>query len=392
MSSKKKISILGVTGSIGQSTTDVILANPDAFEVHAVTAHKNVEALAKAAIKLKAAKAIIADESLIDQLRAYLKNQNIEALGGSGNIEAIAGEQTDLVMVAIMGFAGLRPIINAINNGIHVAIANKEPLVAAGGYITNLAKEKNVKILPVDSEHNAIFQVFEESNRRNIDKIILTASGGPFLKWSHEDIIKATPAQAIAHPNWTMGNKISVDSASMMNKALEIIEAHYLFNMPADKIDVVVHPQSIIHSMVSYVDGSILAQMGASDMRTPIAYALAWPERIESGGQKLDVKTLSKLEFIAPDFNKFPALKYAYKCLELGQAACVMMNAANEVAVAAFLDNKIGFGDIMKSVAYAIDVLYKDFSDFPLKTVEDIENLDNTTRLSIIKFVETKIK
>ncbi len=383
MSSKKKITILGVTGSVGQSTTDVIFANPDMFEVYGVTANRNVELLAEAAVKLQAQVAVIADESLESKLKQLLTNHDIKILSGSKAIEDIASHNVDLVMAAIMGFAGLRPIARALEQGINVAIANKEPLVAAGGYIMELARKHGAKILPVDSEHNAIFQVFEEQNRAAIDKVILTASGGPFLNWSAADIVNATPSQAVKHPNWTMGKKISVDSATMMNKALEIIEAHHLFSLSPEKIEVLIHPQSVVHSMVSYVDGSILSQMGASDMRTPIAYALGYPARIDSGGDKLNTKILSELSFAQPDFDKFPALSYAYKCLELGQGACIAMNAANEVAVDLFLNEKIKFGDIMELVSYAVDELFPKIPVKMLKTIEEIEELDNTVRLAI---------
>lgn len=383
MSSKKKVTILGVTGSIGQSTMDVILSAPEMFDVQAISAHKNITGLAEAAIKLQVKQAIIADETQETALQDLLKSHDIEVLAGAKVIEEAARTPVDLVMAAIMGFAGLRPILRALEQGTNVAIANKEPLVAAGALIMETARKNNAKILPVDSEHNAIFQVLEEQNRPAIDQIILTASGGPFLNWSAEDIAAATPEQAIAHPNWTMGKKISVDSATMMNKALEIIEAVHLFNMPPEMIEVLIHPQSTIHSMVSYIDGSILSQMGASDMRTPIAYALAWPQRMDSAGDKLDLKTLSELTFQQPDFEKFPALSYAYKCIRLGQGACIALNAANEVAVDQFLNGKIGFSDIMKSVAYAVDEFYPEISTIALKTVEDIEELDNTVRQAI---------
>ncbi|PCJ01202.1 MAG: 1-deoxy-D-xylulose-5-phosphate reductoisomerase [Alphaproteobacteria bacterium] len=386
MSSKKKITILGVTGSIGQSTMDVILSAPEMFDVQVISAHRNVTRLADAAIKLQAKQAIIADETQKPALQNLLKLHDIEVLAGSKAIEEAARTPVDLVMAAIMGFAGLRPILCALEQGTNVAIANKEPLVAAGALIMETTRKNNAKILPVDSEHNAIFQVLEEHNRPAIDKIILTASGGPFLNWSAEDIAAATPEQAIAHPNWTMGKKISVDSATMMNKALEIIEAIHLFNMSPDMIEVLIHPQSTIHSMVSYIDGSILSQMGASDMRTPIAYALAWPQRMDSAGNKLDLKTLSELTFQQPDFEKFPALSYAYKCIKLGQGACIALNAANEVAVDQFLNGKIGFSDIMKSVAYAVDEFYPEISTIALKTVEDIEELDNTVRQAVERY------
>lgn len=389
MSSKKKITILGVTGSIGQSTTDVILSASDDFEVYAVTANKNVKKLASSAIALGAKKAIIADTSLEADLQSLLNKHDIIIESGSEAIINAAAYPVDLVMAAIMGFAGLRPILRALEQGTNVAIANKEPLVAAGDLILQTARQNNAKILPVDSEHNAIFQVLEDHNRSSIDKIILTASGGPFLDWSADEIALATPEQAISHPNWTMGKKISVDSATMMNKALEVIEAVHLFGFPADMIEVIIHPQSTIHSMVSYIDGSILSQMGASDMRTPIAYALAWPERMGSAGKKLNLNDLTQLTFKEPDFDKFPALRYAYKCSNLGQAACITLNAANEVAVDLFLRKKIGFSGIMQSVSYAVDEFYPKISDITLKTVEDIEELDNTVRHAVERFNQT---
>ena len=386
----KKITILGATGSIGQSTVDIICNAPDKFDVHAVTANLNVKDLADIARKTNAAKAVIADEKSLPSLKTYLSDTDIECLAGQDEIEICAGEKVDIVMNSIVGFAGLKPLVNAIRNKNNVAIANKEPLVAAGSYIMELVKEHNVKILPVDSEHNAIYQVFENHNKDKIDKLILTASGGPFLDWKKEDIDCATPEQAIAHPNWDMGAKISVDSASMMNKALEIIEAAILFDMPADKIDVVIHRQSVIHSIVSYKDGSMLSQMGQSDMRTPIAYALSCPERLERGGNKLDIHQMSQLTFERPDTNKFPAITYAYKCLSLGQAACIAFNASNEVAVASFLNNEISFGDIMVCNIHAVDVLYPKHKETALKTIEDIEDLDHTIRHAIKEFIHSE--
>lgn len=383
MASKKKISIFGITGSIGQSTMDVILSAPDIFDVQTITANHNVEKLADAAKKLNAKTAIICNTQKEDELKTALKDININVKSGEKALIESAKEPLDLMVAAIMGFAGLESIITALEQGTNIAIANKEPLVAAGKYITDLAKETNTKILPVDSEHNAIFQVFENQNKDGIDKLILTASGGPFLDWPIEKMQTATPEQAIAHPNWNMGAKISVDSATMMNKALEIIEAAYLFDMPADKIDVLIHPQSIIHSMVSYCDGSVLCQMGASDMRTPITYALSWPERMETPGQKLDLEKLSSLEFRKPDLQKFPAIRYAYRCLELGQHACIAFNAANEVAVQHFLEHKIHFGDIMKIVIFAVDELLGKTELAALKSVADIKNFDTMIRQSV---------
>ena len=376
MSSKKRISILGVTGSIGQSTVDVIASVPDQFDVRAVTANKNVQGLANAARKLNAKTAVIADAAYEDELTALLSDTNINVLSGAEAIDKVAREELDIVMAALMGFAGLKPIIAALKAGTNVAIANKEPLVAAGPLIM----EYREQIIPVDSEHNAIFQVFDTKNKDTIDKLILTASGGPFLTWDQAAINNATPEQACAHPNWSMGRKISVDSATMMNKALEIIEAHYLFDMPADKIEVLIHPQSIIHSMVSYQDGSILSQMGANDMRTPIAYALAWPERMSTPGDRLDFKTLSELSFQQPDTNKFPALDLAYKSIELGQQACITLNAANELAVEWFLNEKIRFGEIITCLNYALDIIFLEISNKSVKTFDDIIELDSMIR------------
>lgn len=378
---KKIITILGVSGSVGQNAVDVICSAPHMFEVHGVTAGQNVELLAQSAIKLGARIAVIADEDKLEELRILLTGHDIQAACGAKEIEALAGaKDVDLVLGAIMGFAGLRPILAALRAGVNVAVANKEPLVAAGDLVIATAKQSGARILPVDSEHNAIFQVFENQNREWIDKIILTASGGPFLDWDIADIRKATVAQALKHPNWVMGRKISVDSATMMNKALEVIEAHYLFDMPPEKIEVLVHPQSVIHSMVSYRDGSILSQMGASDMRTPIAYALSWPERMQTSGNVLDLTKMSTLSFRQPDFTKFPALRYAYDCLEKGAGYCIALNAANEVAVDLFLSERIAFGEIVELVGSVLVEIEKNFDVLTPKTVEEIEEWDSLVR------------
>lgn len=390
MSSKRRISIYGATGSIGQNTADVILANPDLFDVHVVTANKNIDLLAETAVKLNANKAIIADQGKENELREKLASYSIDVESGIDAINASACDDVDLIMAAMMGFSGLRSVVNALEAGVHVAIANKEPLVAAGQLIMDTARKSRAKILPVDSEHNAVFQVFEEHNIHSIDKIILTASGGPFLTRSLDDIFNSSASDALKHPNWVMGKKISIDSATMMNKALEIIEAHYLFNLPPEKIDVVIHPQSTIHSMVSYVDGSILCQMGASDMRTPIASALGWPDRLSRGGEVLDIHSLSRLDFIKPDFDRFPALRYAYKCLEIGQGACIALNAANEVTVEYFLNERIKFGEILEINAYAIETIYPELANSSLKTLEDIENMDKTVRRLVSEYITTK--
>lgn len=377
----KKINILGVTGSVGQCAADVILSAPDCFDVQAVTAGSNAKALAENAIKLKAKTAIIAQESSYDHLKQLLSGTGIEVKCGEQEIvQSCARADLDLVLAATVGFSGLAPILKALEHGVNVAVANKEPLVAAGELVMRSAAKSKAKILPVDSEHNAVFQVFEQRNRDQIDKIILTASGGPFRTVSKEEMDNASVAKALAHPNWSMGRKISIDSASMMNKALEVIEAHYLFDMPPEKIDVLVHPQSVVHSMVSYVDGSILAQMGASDMRTPVAYALAWPERMESPGAKLDFSKMKDLSFEQPDHQKFPALNFAYECLRRGQSACVVFNAANEVAVEAFLQEKIKFGQIVNTVEAMLAYFNGQNVQKSLKTLEEIQDLDKTVR------------
>lgn len=367
----RSLTILGSTGSVGRATLDVIKSNPGLFTVHALTAQSNVSLLIEQAKENQAQLAVIGDESLLPSLRDGLKGTGIEVAAGRQAIIETAGHPVDCTMAAIVGMAGLEPLMAAIRNGKSVAIANKEPLVAAGKIVMDAAREAGTTLLPVDSEHNAIFQVFEERNRSRIVRIILTASGGPFREWPIGKIHAATPAQAIAHPNWSMGQKISVDSATMMNKALEVIEAHHLFALPVDKIDVLVHPQSIIHSMVEYEDGSVLAQMGAPDMRIPISHALGWPERISGSAQRLDFTKLSALTFDPVDDCRFPAIKLAYDCLQAGQAACVAMNAANEEAVAAFLSEKIGFRDIF-------DIVYK--------CVKECENRDLPDLASILEF------
>ncbi|MBU0800283.1 MAG: 1-deoxy-D-xylulose-5-phosphate reductoisomerase [Alphaproteobacteria bacterium] len=348
--SVRTINILGATGSVGRSTLDVVASAPDMFDVQAVTAHSKVDELAALAVAHKAKRAVIADEAGYAALKDALAGTGIESAAGRTAVIEAASMPADITMAAIVGLAGLEPVMAAIAQGKCVAIANKEPLVAAGAIVMAAARTSGATLLPVDSEHNAIFQGFEERNRAQITRLILTASGGPFRTWSAEKMNAATPAQAVAHPNWSMGAKISVDSATMMNKALEVIEARYLFDMPGDKIDVLVHPQSIIHSLVEYTDGSMLAQLGAPDMRTPIAYCLAWPERMPSPGMKLDLTTLSRLDFEPLDVERFPAVGLAYDCLRSGGAACVGFNALNEVAVAAFLEGRIGFGQIVRTV------------------------------------------
>ncbi len=383
----KTITILGSTGSVGQSTIDVISKNPDEFQIHALTAYKNVELLSQQARKYNPKLAVIGDEALFQNLKDNLYGTGIECAAGTQAIIECASIPVDVTMAAIMGMAGLKPILVALKNGKSVAIANKEPLVSAGALVMDAAKKSGARILPVDSEHNAIFQCLELHNKNNIRRIILTASGGPFRTWSLEQMTVAKKEQALAHPNWSMGQKISIDSATMMNKALEVIEAHYLFDMPPDKIDVVVHPQSIIHSMVEYSDGSILAQMGASDMKTPISHALAWPKRLAVGGTGLNIKSLHNLSFEGVDHRRFPAINLGYQCLSGGARSLIAMNAANEIAVESFLNDKIGFMDIVATVEHIVESAAGLFYDNLACDVDAVIDFDARIRTQTMNHV-----
>jgi 1-deoxy-D-xylulose-5-phosphate reductoisomerase len=344
----RSVTILGATGSVGASTVDLISRSPDRFTVEAVTANRDAERLAAIARQLGARYAAVADDAAYPALKAALSGSGIEAAGGAGAVVAAAGRPAEWVMGAIVGAAGLLPILTAIRRGAMVAFANKECLVCAGELMMAEVRRHGATLLPVDSEHNAIFQVLQPGAK--VRRLILTASGGPFREWSRERMAAATPAQAVAHPNWSMGAKISVDSATLMNKGLELIEASHLFAMPEDKIEIVVHPQSVIHSLVDYADGSVLAQLGVPDMRVPIAYTLAWPERMETPCAALDLAKIARLDFQPPDAERFPALRLTRECLRQGGSAATVLNAANEVAVAAFLEGRIGFLDIERIV------------------------------------------
>ncbi len=343
---RKRVTILGSTGSVGCQTIDLITRAPEKFDVVALTANKNVALLAEQARKLKPELVVIGDESQYAALKAALAGTNIAVAAGSQAIVDAAQTDSDWVMSAIVGAAGLPGTLAAARRGATIAFANKETLVCAGPLMMKLVAECGAQLLPVDSEHNAIWQVFDFERRDAISRMILTASGGPFRTRTREEMAGMTPEQAVKHPVWAMGAKISIDSATLMNKALEVIEAHFLFAMPGDKIDVIVDPQSVIHSMVEYEDGSVLAQMGSPDMRTPIGYCLAWPERMETPAAKLDFAKLGQLTFEAPDPVKFPALRFAREAMEKGGTAPAVLNAANEIAVQAFLDKRIGFLDI----------------------------------------------
>lgn len=351
----RTVTVLGATGSVGGSTLDLIARQPEAFEVLALTAHRDVEGLAKAARAVRARRAVVADERSLADLRAALSGSGIEAAAGPDAVCEAAAMGADWTMAAIVGTAGLKPVLAALEGGGTIALANKEALVSAGAVMTGAAARHGATLLPVDSEHNAIFQCLEPDNSDRIARIVLTASGGPFRERSLDAMRAITPQQAVAHPNWSMGAKISVDSATMMNKGLELIEAFHLFPVRAEQLDVIVHRQSVIHSLVEYVDGSMLAQLGSPDMRIPIAHALAWPRRMATPCQRLDLAAIGRLDFEAPDMVRFPCLRLAREALAAGGARPAILNAANEVAVAAFLAGRAAFLEIAAIVADTLD-------------------------------------
>jgi 1-deoxy-D-xylulose-5-phosphate reductoisomerase len=346
----RSVTILGSTGSVGQSTVDLIARSPENYRVEALVAGTSVELLADQARRLRARLAVVAEPARYRALKEALAGTSIEPAAGAEAVCAAAERPTEWVMAAVVGFAGLAPTLAAARRGAIVALANKEALVCAGRLLIDAVESSGGVLLPVDSEHNAIFQVFEPRQRHAVDRLILTASGGPFRNWSLADMAEATPEQALAHPNWDMGDKISIDSATMMNKGLELIEAHLLFGLPSDQVEIVVHPQSVIHSMVAYRDGSVLAQLGTPDMRVPISHALGWPSRIDSPAARLDFHGLAALTFERPDSGRFPSLRLAREALMTGGLAPIVMNAANEAAVSAFLARRIGFLDIARVV------------------------------------------
>ncbi|CAM3623703.1 1-deoxy-D-xylulose-5-phosphate reductoisomerase [Litorimonas haliclonae] len=377
----KRLTVLGSTGSIGENTLDIVArAEPGTYKIVALTACRSAQKLAEQAIKFDAEFVALADESQGHILKSALSGTNIEiGLGCEALVDAAALE-ADFTMAAIMGAAGLEPTLAAVRQGRHVGLANKECLVCAGDHFMSEVKRHGATLLPVDSEHNAIFQVLEEETK-GVRRLILTASGGPFRTLSRDALKTVTCQDALAHPIWNMGAKISIDSASLMNKGLELIEASYLFDRPSAEIDVIVHPQSIIHSMVEYIDGSVLAQMGSPDMRTPIAYAMGWPARIAAPVERLDFAKISELTFFEPDLETFPALRLAREALEAGGKAPNTLNAANEVAVEAFLSEKIGFLDISQMVERTLSHLSRD-SDFsrPAASIDEILASDAQAR------------
>jgi len=372
----RRITILGSTGSIGCSTIDLIDRDPDAYVVEALTANRSVDALAEQARRLNAKFVAVADPESYEGLKAAMSGTTAEIAAGPEAIVEAAARDADWVMAGIVGAAGLEPTLQAARAGSVVAFANKECLVCAGDLMLDEVARSGATLLPVDSEHNAIFQVFDFDRRESIEKIILTASGGPFRSSSLEEMRKVTPAQAVAHPNWDMGAKISVDSATMMNKGLELIEAYYLFGIPEDRIEILVHPQSIIHSMVSYIDGSVLAQLGTPDMRTPISYTLAWPHRMTAPSARLDLGQIATLTFETPDSERFPALRLAREALKTGGSAPTILNASNEVAVAGFLDGRLGFLDIPRVVAETLEKMPSGV----IRSVDDVLSIDAAAR------------
>ena len=359
----QRLTVLGATGSIGQSTLDVVARHPDRFEVFALSAQRQADKLLEQCLRFSPRFAVMGEAAAADRLRAALRaaGRDTEVLCGEEALERVAAaEAVDMVMAAIVGAAGLRPTLAAARAGKKILLANKEALVLSGQLLIDAVAASGAVLLPIDSEHNAIFQALpadyaRDPARAGVRRVLLTASGGPFRSAPIESLANVTPEQACAHPNWVMGRKISVDSATMMNKGLEVIEAHWLFGAPADMIEVVVHPQSVIHSMVDYADGSVIAQLGNPDMRTPIAHAMAWPERIEAGVRPLDLFEIARLDFERPDLERFPCLRLAFDALRAGGASPAVLNAANEEAVAAFLDHRIGFLDIPAVIAACLE-------------------------------------
>jgi len=346
----RRVTILGSTGSVGQSTVDLIERDPASYRVEALVARSSVELLAEQARRLRARFAVVADADRYQALKAALAGTSVDVAAGPEAVIEAAQRPAEWVMAAVVGFAGLEPTLAAARRGAMIALANKEALVCAGRLLLDAIEQSGGVLLPVDSEHNAIFQVLEPAQHRAVDRLILTASGGPFRSWSLADMADVTPEQALAHPNWDMGDKISIDSATMMNKGLELIEAQLLFGLPEEQVDIVVHPQSVIHSMVAYRDGSVLAQLGTADMRIPISHALGWPARIDGPSARLDFMTIPALTFERPDSGRFPSLRLARQALVTGGYAPIVLNAANEAAVAAFLARRIRFLDIARIV------------------------------------------
>ena len=372
----RSVSVLGSTGSVGRATLDLVARNPDAFRVEALTANTDDAALAEQALRFRPAFVAIGDASRHAALRERLAGSGVRVEAGRDALVEAARRPAGWVMAAIVGAAGLEPTLAAVRRGAAVALANKECLVCAGALLIEEVRAAGGVLLPVDSEHNAIFQVFDSTRPETVDRLILTASGGPFRAAGRAEMARATPAQAVAHPVWSMGAKISVDSATMMNKGLETIEASRLFGLPEERIDILVHPQSVVHSLVAYVDGSVLAQLGTPDMRVPIAHALAWPSRMPTPAARLDLAELGRLDFERPDPDRFPALRLAREALRAGGGAPAALNAANEAAVEAFLAGALGFLDI----AGVVEAVLETLGGAPLRSLDDAFAIDREAR------------
>lgn len=378
---RKTVTLLGATGTIGQNTLKILAAHPDRFELETLTAGDNVKRLAQQAKEFNARRAVIANPSLYNELKTLLSGTSIEASAGEDAVLEAAAIPSDITMSAIVGAAGLKPTLAAIRNGKTVALANKECLVCAGPLMMREVVKHGGALIPVDSEHNAIFQLFDADHPERIEQVIITASGGPFRTWTSEQMRDVTPEQAVKHPNWTMGAKISVDSATLMNKGLELIEAFYLFPLKAEQLGVLIHPQSVVHCLVQMIDGSVLAQMSLPDMCTPIAHALGWPERIAAPVGRLDLASIGNLQFETPDTVRFPALTLARHAMTTGGNAPTILNAANEIAVSRFLKGDIAFLDIVKTVERTLE----NMDNSPLKTIDDVLACDAAAR----RFAET---
>jgi len=377
---RKRVSVLGATGTIGQHTCDFLAQSADRFQTVALTANRNARKLASLAIALKAEYAVLADESMAEELRLLLQDTGIACGAGKGALVEAGARPADLIMASIVGSAGLAPTLAALHQGTTVALANKECLVSAGAFFMKERERCGTTLIPVDSEHSAVFQALDSLECEHVERIVLTASGGPFRTWTSEQIAAARPEDALKHPNWTMGQKITVDSATLMNKGLELIEAFHLFNVEADQLSAVIHPQSIIHALVYYSDGSVIAQASLPDMRTPIAYSLAWPARLKADFKRLDLAAAGNLTFDEPDEARFPALRLAKNSLKAGGAAPTILNAANEVAVEAFLKRSISFPGIAALVERTLSKAASDLSGVVPDSLEAVMYLDSRAR------------
>ncbi len=385
----RRVSVLGATGSVGQSTLDLIARDPLRFDVVALTANANWRALAEHAIALDAEIAVVADEKHYPALKEALAGTNVEAAAGEGALIEAGARSADWIMAAISGAAGLAPTFAAARQGSHLALANKECLVSAGTVFMDCTSRAGTSLLPVDSEHSAAFQAIDRQTAESIERIVLTASGGPFRTWPAERLNDVRPEDALKHPNWTMGRKITVDSATLMNKGLELIEAFFLFPVSVDQLDVVIHPQSIIHCLVEYQDGSVLAQMSSPDMRTPIAYSLAWPDRMWCPTERLDLVKIGQLSFEEPDMKRFPALRIAREALAEGGGAPTVLNAANEIAVEAFLEGQLGFTAIPALVEKTLEVSVAHSDMRVLRTMDEVIHADKAARRLARSLLET---